>query len=212
MRLSDAEFDARWMGSLETIFMRACRAVKLRAHALWYRSSGVPACVLSVPDSARVCGSAHGHVCAHVRVVCTHGAGEDTRKESACRSICARGRRMMPPPPHSSHWNRSGKNGGGPSARNAALGRGTCANAAGNTPMHVRALTWRFSASHDLANLTRARLPPRPYTADFPYPRKLSVAPTGGWRPNRPPFESHGPLKFQTGYFWVRRPIFQKKR
>ena len=73
---------------------------------------------------ARVCGSAHGHVRAHVRVVCAHGEGEDTRKDSACRSICARGRRMIPPPPHSSHWNRSGKNGGGPRARNAALGSG----------------------------------------------------------------------------------------
>ena len=159
--------------------MRACRAVKLRAHALWYRSSGVPACVLSVPDCACVCGRAHVHVCAHVRVVCAHGEGEDTRKESACRSICARGRRMMPPPPHSSHWNRSGKNGGGPSARNAALGRGTCANAAGNTPKHVRALTYAFRRAR--------RRPPCPTPRRFRTARfliRIHVAgpePLSGW-------------------------------
>ena len=154
MRLSDAEFDAGWMRSLETIFMRACRAVKLCTHALWYRSSGVP-CMRA--ERSRLRAGVRERACARVRVVCAHGEGEDTRKESACRSICARGRRMMPPPPHSSHWNRSGKNGGGPSARNAALGRGTCANAAGNTPKHVRALTWRVSASEAATPLALLR-------------------------------------------------------
>ena len=75
-------------------------------------------------ERSRLRPSVRERACARVRVVCAHGEGEDTRKDSACRSICARGRRMIPPPPHSSHWNRSGKNGGGPRARNAALGSG----------------------------------------------------------------------------------------
>ena len=176
MRQSDAELDARWMGSLETIFMRACRAVKLCTHALWYRSSGVP-CMRA--ERSRLRAGVRERACARVRVVCAHGEGEDARKESACRSSCARGRRMMPPPPHSSHWNRSGKNGGGPSARNAALGRGTCANAAGNTPKHVRALTYAFRRAR--------RRPPCPTPRRFRTARfliRIHVAgpePLSGW-------------------------------
>ena len=78
MRLSDAEFDARWMRSLETIFMRACRAVKLCAPALWYRSSVVPACVLSVPDCARVCVGARMGTCARMCAWCAHTGKEKT--------------------------------------------------------------------------------------------------------------------------------------